>query len=164
MPPTRLPAISPIRSATGPKELLPWVRQHYQVTNDPSRTVVAGSSYGGLAAAYAGLRHPELFGKILSQSGSFWWKPGDEREHEWLIRQFVASPRLPLSFYVEAGLLETWSSDEGLGPFLLVSNRHFRDVLQAKGYPIQYAEYNGGHDFTCWRGTLADGLLALLGS
>src|SRR5579883_846233 len=31
------------------KELLPWVHEHYHVTSDPARSIVAGSSYGGLA-------------------------------------------------------------------------------------------------------------------
>ena len=37
-----------------------------------------------------------------------------------------------------------------------------RAVLRAKGYPVRYAEFSGGHHFLCWRGTLADGVLALL--
>jgi len=39
------------------KELIPWIRTHYNITNDPGKTVVAGSSLGGLAAAYAGYKH-----------------------------------------------------------------------------------------------------------
>jgi enterochelin esterase-like enzyme len=36
------------------KELLPWMHAHYNVTSDPRLTVVAGFSYGGVAATYAG--------------------------------------------------------------------------------------------------------------
>jgi len=142
------------------QELLPWARQHYHITSDPARTIVSGLSYGGLAATFVGLRHPEVFGHVLSQSGSFWWKPQDEEEHEWLTRQFVASPTLPLRFYMDVGLLENTYDD---GPSQRCANRHMRDVLRAKGYPLHYAEYSGGHDYVCWRGTLADGLLALMG-
>jgi enterochelin esterase-like enzyme len=28
---------------------------------------------------------------------------------------------------------------------------------------VTYSEYSGGHDMICWRGSLADGLIALLG-
>ena len=37
-----------------------------------------------------------------------------------------------------------------------------RDVLQAKGYPVQLQEINGGHDFFNWQAGLADGLTSLL--
>ena len=43
------------------------------------------------------------------------------------------------------------------------SNRHFRDVLQAKGYSVHYQEYNGGHHEANWRGSVADGLIILMG-
>jgi len=47
------------------QELMPWVHAHYHVTRDPRQTVVAGSSFGGIAATYAGLRHHEVFGNIV---------------------------------------------------------------------------------------------------
>jgi enterochelin esterase-like enzyme len=46
---------------------------------------------------------------------------------------------------------------------MVVENRRIRDVLLAKGYEVTYSEYNGGHDMVCWRGSLADGLIALAG-
>jgi enterochelin esterase-like enzyme len=144
-------------------ELIPWVRREYHITSDPARTVLGGSSAGGLAAAHAALLYPEMFGKVLSQSGAFWWKPVAEEEWEWLSRQFAGSPRAPLSFYLEAGLLESAPGEED-GMSLLGTNRRMRDVLQAKGYPVYYAEFNGPHVFACWQGSVADGLMALLGS
>ena len=38
-----------------------------------------------------------------------------------------------------------------------------RDVLLARGYEAHYAEFSGGHDLVCYRGQLAEGLLALMG-
>jgi enterochelin esterase-like enzyme len=55
-------------------ELVPWVRENYHGAAEAARTIAAGSSYGGLAAVFAGLRHPEVFGNVVSLSGSFWWK------------------------------------------------------------------------------------------
>ncbi|MGH3921874.1 MAG: enterochelin esterase [Pseudonocardiaceae bacterium] len=145
------------------RELLPWLHERYHVTADPARTVVGGQSLGGLAAAYAALRYPEAFGNVLSQSGSFWHRPEGEREHEWLTRQYADTPRLPLRFFLEVGLLEDGATPDD-GPSMIVVNRHLRTVLHAKGYEVRYSEYVGGHDYPCWRGTLADGLLALIGT
>jgi enterochelin esterase family protein len=139
-------------------ELLPWVRKRARVASDPARTIVGGASYGGLAAAFAALSRPDLFGKVLSQSGSFWWKPDDDAEHEWLARQFVAAPMLPIEFYLSVGLREAKAR---ITPHQLVVNRHMRDVLRAKGYTVHYAESDGGHEPRAWRDTLADGLVAL---
>jgi enterochelin esterase-like enzyme len=150
------------------QEFLPWARQGCHLTTEPSRTLIGGFSLGGLAATFAGLCRPDVFGNVLSQSAWFAWKPGEplldqeDVEHEWLAQQFVERPRLPLRFYIEVGLLEANPSLHN-GPSSLVANRHMRNVLRAKGYPVHYAEFHGGHDCLCWRGTLADGLVALLG-
>ena len=48
---------------------------------------VGGMSYGGLAASFAALRHPDVFGAVLSQSGSYWWRPGGSAAWEWLAAQ-----------------------------------------------------------------------------
>lgn len=141
------------------EELMPWAKAR-GVAAEAARTVVSGSSYGGLASAYAGFSHPEWFGNVYSQSGSFWWAPAGE-EAEWLTRQFVAAPARPVAFYLEAGLFEGGRAGQ-VG--ILESTRHLRDVLRAKGYAVQHREYASGHDRLHWRGTLAEGLMALLGT
>lgn len=144
------------------EEVLPWVRKKYHVTTDPAGTVLAGSSRGGLAAACAAIEHPGLFGNVLAQSGSFVW-PETEPQPEWVRRHLEASPKLPLRFYLDVGLMEVWPTNDGKGASLLDANRRLRDVLQAKGYSIRYAEYSGGHGHANWRGTISEGLVALLG-
>lgn len=147
------------------EELIPWARQEVRLTNDPSRTAIVGASRGGLMAAYIGLRLPVIFGNVLTQSGSFGWRPEEDHEQEWLARQYASNPKTPLRYYMEAGLFETnLMMVDGYTINLLSSNRHFRDILQAKEYPVNYREFSGGHSTLIWRGTLADGLLALLGN
>ena len=166
-------------------ELVPWIRAHYNVSKDAARVVVGGFSAGGLAAPYVALRHPEVFGNVFSGSGAFWWSPehnggvcggrcpdsggrgGDgsrdaTTEGNFMVKQYLARPKLPLRFYLAAGTFE--SDTNGGGGEILEATRHLRDVLLAKGYEVHYQQFVGGHDGLSWRGILADGLMTLLGS
>ena len=137
-------------------ELVPWMRTNYDATANPQLTVIGGSSRGGLAASCAAFQNPSVFGKILSQSGSYWWKPDREPGAEWLTGQLARSPMLPLQFFVEVGEMEI--SDQ------LNTNRRLRDVLTAKGYAVDYREFNGSHTYLNWRGSFADGVICLIGN
>ncbi|EUB99255.1 esterase [Rhizobium sp. CF080] len=142
------------------EELLPRILRETGLPPDPGRTVLAGSSYGGLASATVAMRHPEAFGNVLSMSGSFWWSPaGTPAERsEYIAGLFTQGPHLPLRFFLSAGLFETAS---GGTAGILETNRHLRDVLTAKKMPVFYREYAGGHDYLVWRGIISDGLIAL---
>jgi enterochelin esterase family protein len=117
--------------------LLPW----NGVIATPERTIVAGSSMGGLASLYFASERPDVFGNALVQSGGFPGLPVD------------VPPGLPVRWYLDVGLLED---------ALLVSTRELRDDLSSKAYSVAYQEFPGGHDFFWWGETLADGLVALL--
>lgn len=142
------------------EELLPWVRAHYGVTRDPARTVVGGASDSGNIAAVAALLHPELFGNVLSQSGSFGQRPEGDPEPEWVARRIAEGPTTPLRFHIDVGALETTPGKQS-GLSVLQANRHVRTVVRAKGYPLHYVEFAGGHQPLCWQGTLGDGLASL---
>ncbi len=138
-------------------ELIPQVRKDFHVSSDPDHVIVSGLSLGGLMSSFCAYRHPEVFGNVISLSGSYQWFPGmfdgAHDEPGWLTRQFVASPKLPVRFFLTAGKFENFY------PFsLLGENRRLRDVLQAKGYDVKYFEFSGGHDPVCWRGPFVDGL------
>ena len=144
------------------KELIPWARSNYNISTDPHRAAVAGSSAGGLTAAFCAFRYPKVFGNVLSQSGSFWYAPGQRdsvpdylQDRGWLTRQFVSTQRLPLRFFIETGRFEFQAQ--------VFDHHRIRDVLEAKGYPVIYREYNGAHDYFNWRGTFGVGLMSLFG-
>ena len=140
------------------KEVLPWIHEHWNVTHDPRKCIVSGLSMGGSEAAFVALRRPDLFGNVLSQSGSFADGNGKDVKWEWLASQYKASPKLPLTFFIEEGRLEDVSRD---GPTGLTANRHFVEILKSKGYPTTYEEVGGSHEPVHWRGVLVEGLISL---
>ena len=121
---------------------------------------MGGSSLGGLQAACSAYWHPEVFGNVLSMSGSFFYfrnwpmfEEGLSTQTGWLTHEFATKPRKPVRFFLSTGTFE------GDG---VMENRRLRDVLTAKGYALTYKELSAGHDEVTWRGALADGLIALL--
>jgi enterochelin esterase family protein len=99
-----------------------------------------------------------MFGNVLSQSGAFWRGKDKDVTWEWLVGQYEAAPKLPLRFFLEAGLLEDVSRD---GPTPLAANRRLVTVLKRKGYAVTYQEVGGTHEPVHWHGEFAEGLLAL---
>ncbi|WP_312630709.1 enterochelin esterase [Pantoea piersonii] len=146
------------------EELLPLAKKIVPFTDDPASTVVAGQSYGGLAALYAGLNWPQRFGCVLTQSGSFWWpnmkfmthyEAREQHEKGYLTQQVSRRPNaVPLRIFQEAGLLEQ---------DILFVNQQMRQALLEAGHKVHYRSYHGGHDVLCWRGGLTNGVCWLLG-
>ncbi len=153
-------------------EVLPYLRREYGLEADRSKTVVLGDSIEGLTAAFAAVLRPDAFGAVVSQSGSFWLnnRDLDNGEPEWLTRQILKTPSTDVRFYLDVGQMEFVANeaDRMFPPFvpgttsLLASNRHLRDVLQAKGYRVDYVEVYAGHEPLHWRRTLPGALMTML--
>jgi enterochelin esterase-like enzyme len=143
------------------QDLVPWIRKRYRVSQDPRLNVVAGSSFGGLAAAYTAFVHPEIFGNVLSQSGSYWWSPtylqdvSPSPNAGWMVKKFAESAPKPLRFYMSVGLWE--------GSGMLSGNRILHSVLRGKKNEVIYSEVVSGHNYLNFQSTLPEGLVALLG-
>ena len=148
------------------EELIPWVHAHYRVSRDPRRAIITGSSAGGLAAVHVGLRRPDLFGNVLSQSGAFWRgaEASNDPPYEWLTEQAAKWPTTPVRFWLEVGSTESRGAIGGRAPSILAANRALRDTLRAKGYDVTYTEVPGGvHAPETWAPRLPVGLAALAG-
>ncbi|NGO76428.1 DUF3327 domain-containing protein [Streptomyces sp. YC504] len=142
--------------------VLPWAANRWPLTTDPARTVIAGQSLGGVTALYAVHTRADRFGHALAQSASLWWRPGLPQgvpktvstETPWLVSLFAEAERRPVSVRLAVGLHEGRMVGDA---------RTLHTALASLGYPVTRTEYNGGHDYACWRGCLADGLAATLG-
>lgn len=139
------------------KEVLPFVKTKVKINHKKENTILTGSSYGGLASAYVSFEYPEIFGKVLSQSGSFWWNFREEGKAQWLTKQFEKAENKEIVFYLNAGIYEA----KHLKINLLQSNRNLHKVLKSKGYDVKYEEFQTGHDYFAWRAFLANALIHL---
>ncbi len=110
----------------------------------PGTFGVMGASMGGLMALYTGLRMPDLFGRVLSQSGAF-----DLWGHQPVTTDLLhGSGVKPLHVWMDVGRYE----------WLLESNRAMRALLKSRVFSLAYREYNGGHNYPAWRDDLWRGL------
>lgn len=140
-------------------EFIPFIKGAYKVSNNPTDNIIGGMSYGGLAAGFIGFHHPEIFGNVLSQSGSFWRgielsdSKGDWIREDWLINQYLINDKRQLKLYLDWGLQEN---------FCLGSNRKMVRALKRKKYDFKFTEFNGWHDWSNSRKTFPNGLLYLL--
>lgn len=148
-----------IRSLTHPGEFADFVLgellPHLGDPRDPRDVVLAGQSLGGLAAAHLAATAPDRIGWVIGQSAALWW-PGDDDgglSGEAVIAAYQDGIARKVRFFLEAGSEERE---------LLEANRRFRAVLENGGYDVSLREYRGGHDYACWRGGLADGIVAAL--
>jgi len=144
-------------------ELVGWARANYKISENPKHIVASGPSRAGFAAANTAFRHANVVGSVLSQSGSFYYTL--QAQENWpvypqfegkLLRDYKTAAR-DIQFYLDVGLY-----DLGLGA--VGTNRQLRDVLELKGYSVDYYEYKGGHSHLGWRHTIERGLQALLGT
>jgi enterochelin esterase family protein len=137
--------------------LLPWLHDSWSVSSRSCDLIVAGQSLGGIAAAHLARSRPDRVGWMIGQSPALWW-PGDA-DGGLSGRDIIDGHANEAAggrsrYFLEAG------TTEGA---LLESARLFRAALLDSASNVLYREYEGGHDFACWRGGLADGLVAALG-
>lgn len=145
---------NPEFSAFVTDSVMAWAEQRFpSLANDGH--MICGLSLSGLAAAYLGLKAPEVFSKILSQSGSFWWN------EEWFTANVVeTSSRFWLSVgdqELEAGVTHP---PTGLAQNVcqLDSVKRAADALWSHGAKLHLHTYFGGHDPKCWNAELQKAL------
>jgi enterochelin esterase-like enzyme len=111
------------------------------IDKNPGAYGAMGASMGGLTSLHVALRKPEIFGKVLSQSGSFY--------PEFVIYDLVRqSANRDIRVWLGVGTLE----------FPYPYNQRMCALLAEQGYPVAWHAYQAEHNFTAWRDSLAPGL------
>lgn len=137
------------------------------ITNEPQHITIGGSSMGGLAATYAGLIHPEVFGNVISMSGSMWkyYKEGDEAQNR--LKELLPEEIQTNSdkndpkarFYMTVGTAEL--STAGSSKTMLDANRELVSIMKRNGFEVELQEVTGGHNPVCWQSLLSNQLIKI---
>ena len=129
------------------EEILPFVREKYDVSGKPERNAIMGASLGGAISVMMALDHPEVFGKCGSHSGAFEVNDGE------LMKRVAAEPKRPVDFYLDCGTFGDLTEE----------NRLMIKTLEEKGYEAIYQEFNEGHSWGNWRAHIDDMLVFFWG-
>jgi len=114
------------------------------IKKHPGAYGVLGASLGGTMSLYTGLRMPDIFGNVISQSGAFMIESRDFAVVDLVKHQHARD----VNIWMDAGQLEP----------LLEDNRQMKKLLDEKEYNSSYHEFCGGHNFTAWRDDVWRGL------
>jgi enterochelin esterase family protein len=121
-------------------EIVPQVRERYQVADDPERWAIAGGSSGGSCAFTVAWHRPDRFRRVLSFIGSFAQLRGGNVYPE-LIRE---TPRKPLRVFLQTATRDlNWDKPE-LNWFS--ANLQVAAALAERGYDLRVVVGDGGHD------------------
>lgn len=126
------------------ESIVPFVDENYPTRRDSAWRGVMGASMGGLISWHLGVTHPEVFGRVASQSGAFAHRPVHGSEAT------SASPRLR-KLYLDVGLFDLSHPQE---PSFLQASRELAGALHEQGLDLLYREFPGGHSWTAWRDQL----------
>lgn len=144
------------------RDLIGFVDRMFPTQPTREGRYVAGLSMGGYGAVKFALKHPDIFSAAVSHSGAlafghFPLVPDPEKpfntEFARVVGEqpagsdndlFALAERIPVE---KRPMLRI---DCGGEDFLLESNRSFHTHLEALGYPHEYEEFSGDHNWGYW--------------
>ncbi len=124
------------------EELMPFIRSNYRTLEGPAHTGLGGSSLGGLATLYLGLKCSKVFGRLAALSPSVWW--GQKNIIGYVNK---ARPACRPRIWLDVGDAE--------GPPALADAGLLERRLKARGWrtniDLHYEHIAGGtHDEAAW--------------
>lgn len=99
------------------KYIKPYVDRHHRTLANASKTMVMGSSLGGVVSFYLAWQYPHVFGKAICMSSTFGYKDD-------LYDRVLTEEKRPIRIYLDSG----WPKDN------FEETRHMRDLLLLRGF------------------------------
>jgi enterochelin esterase family protein len=138
------------------EDLVPTLSEKFPLLDDSNARGLAGASLGGVATLHAASRYPDMFGRLLLQSGSFAFS--DLGHHQKgpafdpvvkFVNQYRSQPfAVAEKIYMSCGIYES----------LIYENRSLVPLLQKQGMEIRFEEARDAHNWENWRDRLRQGL------
>ena len=150
------------------KELLPYIKMHYNVP-EFKEIAIAGFSLGGLSALDIAWQHPTTFNRVGIFSGSLWWrsinqsdKKYDDNKHR-IMQQIIRRGLFvkEMKFFFQTGKLDETADRNQNGIIDAIEDTvdHIHELMR-KGYTpkdIVYIELEDGrHDVPTWARAMSE--------
>ena len=117
--------------------LIPRLRQ--QSNQADPRFILLARQFNAITAIYTAARFPKDIAGVLAVAGAFWWKPEQQAKWEWLADWLSEQKACPSPIVLLCPEGETQDRPRGI-PTTLLSNRHLKHVLFAKGCSVDLLE------------------------
>lgn len=105
------------------REIMPFINRQYRTKPDSKNTALGGSSYGALISLYVFIKKPEVFGRLLLESPSFYVSDAQ------ILKEAEKLRNLPRKIYVGVGTNEGGRADCAPGDW---NKEAVQDVLKLK--------------------------------
>lgn len=142
-------------------EFLEKLRRENQlnITAAPNYSTIIGASAAGLAAFYATLSKPDIFGHCIAQSPAFVIQPltrldqmiydvSQRSNHSTFVFEIGRYENNMMQFEYEDGTVQYCSSFEVM--------KHVYEKMQENTLTTSLHEFVGGHNYVCYRISLYD--------
>lgn len=131
-------------------EILPEVRKHAKITENPEGRAISGSSSGGICAFTAAWERPDQFRRVLSFIGSYTNIRGGGKYPD-LVK---STEKKPLKIFLQDGSNDI-VNQFGSWP---EANKAMYAALKGKGYEVEFVFGEGAHNSKHGASILPDAL------
>ena len=151
------------------EDVLGFAEHALPIRRSRAARCIGGLSMGGFGSMRLGLAHPELFASVHSHSGAAWdfTKPVPAERREMFAQLFGPKPKgtahdlyhLAKQALHAGKRLPKLRMDCGVDDVLISQNRAFHAHLDKLGFPHEYAEYPGEHNWDYWEEHIREALV-----